>query len=79
MHHSVLFPSGGFLGNTHVENEMPVFVSLECKAFHETMLLVFLIAQVIFVCIFWNSYQSSSLWNIFNMLFVCGMDVSRAK
>ena len=43
------------------------------------MLLMFLVTQVIFVCVFWKSCQRSSLCNILNMLFIRGMDVGREQ
>ena len=58
---------------------MPVFVSLECRTFYETLLLIFLVTQVLLMRILWKSCQNLSLWNTMNMLFVFGMDVSHAQ
>ena len=62
-----------------MENEMPVFVSLECSFFHEILLLMFLVTQVLFVCIIFQYCKRLVLWNTMNMLFVCVMDVGFAK
>ena len=59
-------------------NEMPVFVFLECSFFHEILLLMFLVTQVIFVCILWKSCQRLELWDTISMLFIRGNDVSHA-
>ena len=47
--------------------------------FRGIVLLVFVVTQVIFVCILWQCYQSLLLWNKMSMLFVRGMDVSREQ
>ena len=71
MNNIVLCHSGGFLGCTHVENEIIVFVSLERKTFHEIMLLIFLVTQVLCVCIIWQYFQRLALCNTLKMfLFV---------
>ena len=57
-------------------NEISFFVSLECSLFYEIMLLIFLVTQVIFVCLLVQYFQSSSLCNKINMLFVCGTEVA---
>ena len=79
MHHSILCHHIGFLGYAHVVNEMPGFVSLECRTFHEIMVLMFIVTQVLFVCINFQSCQSLALRNKLNMLFICGTDVSCAQ
>ena len=79
MRHGFICHSGGFLGYTHVVNEMPVFVTLECKTIHEIILLMFLLTQVLLVCILWQSCHSLVLCNAFNMLLVCGIDVGCAQ
>ena len=63
MPHGVLCHSSGFQGYTHMVNEMPVFVSLEYNTFHEIMLLMFLLTQVLLMFILWKSFQSSEMWN----------------
>ena len=37
---------------THGANEMTVYLFIECRTFHEIMLLLFLVTQVLFVRIF---------------------------
>ena len=58
MHRGVLLHSDRFLGYVHVANKMPVFLSMEFITFHEIMLLVFIVIQVIFMCIIFHSFQS---------------------
>ena len=43
------------------------------------MLLMFLVTQVILMCIIWQYCQRSPLWNTTNMIFICGVDVGRAQ
>ena len=43
------------------------------------MLLIFLVTQVIFVCIFCHYCHILTLWNTINMLFIRGMEVYRAQ
>ena len=62
----------------HFSNEMPVFVSREFSTFHEILLLMFLLTQVLFMYILWKSCQISDLWNPINMLFIIIMDVVRS-
>ena len=47
--------------------------------FDEIMLLMFLLTQVLFMCILCQSCQIFSLRNTMKMLFVCGMDVAREQ
>ena len=55
------------------------FVLIKCNDFHEILLLRFIVTQVIFVCILWQSCQRSALWNKMNTLFVHSMDAERAQ
>ena len=53
MYHGVLCHSDGLLGYAHVANKMPVFALLECRTFHEIMVMKFLATQV-FVCVYFG-------------------------
>ena len=79
MSHGFLFHSGGLLRYAHVANEIPVFVFLGYNTFHDTLLLMFLVIQDIFVYILWNYFHISELWNTMHSLLVPGMEIGRAK
>ena len=79
MNHGVHYHSCGFLGYTHVQNGMPVFVSLECKTFHEILLFMFIVSHVIFVFILCESCHISDLCNKLNTYFVLGMGIGHAQ
>ena len=76
---SVIFHSAVFRGYAHAANEMPNFVSLECRSFLGIMLLVFLVTQVLFLCIFWQYCHIPALWKTMKILSVCSMYVSHAR
>ena len=58
---------------------MPSFVSLEFNTCNEIILLMFLVTQVLFVCVLWQHHQILALWNTIIMLFVFGMDIGCSK
>ena len=52
---------------------------MDCNDFHETLLLMFLLTQVLFVCTICQYCQIFALWDTMNMLFVRSMDVVHAQ
>ena len=51
LNHGILCHSDGSLGYVHAENEIPVFVLLVCKLFHEILLYISLLTLALLVCI----------------------------
>ena len=58
MPYGVLFRSGGYLGCTHVENEMKVFVSMGCRTFHEILLFMFRVTPIPPLYVLFQLYHS---------------------
>ena len=52
MYHGIVCHSSGFLGYAHVPKLNAIFVSLEYRTFHEILLLMFLVTQVLFLYTF---------------------------
>ena len=65
--------------NTHMQQMKFQFLYLWNVFFCEILLLMFLVTQVIFMCILQQYWQSSSIWNTIICLFVCGMDIAREQ